>query len=132
MKPLDIQFDDQRTAFEPGELISVSIEWSLPTPPEAIELRAVWNTVGKGTTDIGIEHFITIDSPNPSDSRRIDFPLPDAPYSFSGQLISLVWALELVAVPSKQSCRAEFTMAPGAEELVLEKVNSASSMRFGR
>ncbi len=121
MSQLTIQLDDDRTGFEPGETIPALLDWSLPEPPDAIELRVVWNTVGKGTTDIGVEHAITIDSPNQSDSRRVDVPLPKAPYSFSGKLVSLVWALELVASPSGASCRREITIAPGGSEVELQR-----------
>ena len=126
MSQLAIQLADDRTGFEPGETIPASIEWSLPEPPESIELRVVWNTVGKGTTDIGIEQTITIDSPNQSDSRRIDVPLPRAPYSFSGKLVSLVWALELVALPSGESSRTEITIAPGGSEVELRRSAESS------
>lgn len=121
MSPLNILLDDDRTEFEPGETIWASIEWSLPNAPDSIELRAVWNTVGKGTRDLGIEHSIVFDSPNSSDSRRVEVPLPNAPYSFSGQLVSLVWALELVALPSRESTRKEITIAPGGSEVLLQR-----------
>ena len=123
MTQLAIQLDDNRTGFKPGETISALIEWSLADQPDSIELRVVWNTVGKGTTDVGIEHAITIDSPNQSDSRRIDVPLPKAPYSFSGKLVSLVWALELVVSPSRESCRQEITIAPGGSEVQLRRTS---------
>ena len=121
MKQLAIQLDDDRTGFEPGETIPALIDWSLPGQPDSIELRVVWNTVGKGTTDVGIEHAIMIDSPNQSDSRRVDVPLPKAPYSFSGKLVSLVWALELVVSPSGESYRQEITIAPGGSEVELRR-----------
>lgn len=121
MTQIAIQPDDNRTGFEPGETISALIEWSLADQPDSIELRVVWNTVGKGTTDVGIEHAIMIDSPNQSDSRRVDVPLPKAPYSFSGKLVSLVWALELVVSPSGESYRREITIAPGGSEVELQR-----------
>ena len=64
---------------------------------------------------------ITIDSPNQSDSRRVDVPLPKAPYSFSGKLVSLVWALELVVSPSGESYRREISIAPGGSEVGLRR-----------
>ena len=119
MNQLAIQFDDDRTAFEPGETITVSTEWTLDDEPESIDLRLVWNTVGKGTTDIGVEKTISLETPGQSGSRSVELELPDAPYSFSGKLVSLVWALELVASPANKSCRAEITIAPGACEVML-------------
>jgi hypothetical protein len=120
MNELDIQIDEGRTAFEPGETIGVNLEWSLPRAPSELQLCAVWNTVGKGTTDVGTEQSMTIDSPGAAESRRVEFKLPAAPYSFSGRLISLVWALELVAGRSN-SFRKEITIAPGASEVLLNR-----------
>ncbi len=37
---------------------------------------------------------------------------PRSPYSFSGKLISLIWALELVALPGREAARTEITLAP--------------------
>lgn len=122
MRQLAIQLDDQRTAFEPGENIQATIEWSLPYEPQSLEFRVVWSTAGKGTPDVGIEHTTTIDSPRQQDSRRIELKLPAAPYSFSGTLISLVWALELVVLPTNESFRTEITIAPGAREVLLQRV----------
>lgn len=131
MPDLAIEFEDHRKSFEPGEEISVKLTWDLESAPDAIELRAVWNTEGKGTTDLGVENSVTIESPNSTESRRMSFTLPEAPYSFSGHLISLVWALELVVKPSEQSCRKEFTMAPGATEVILRPVEQPGRFKLG-
>ena len=126
MSQLAIRLDG-RTAFEPGETISVEIEWSLPSPVDAIELRAVWNTVGKGTKDVGIEEILTIASPNVKESRLVNVALPTAPYSFSGTLISLVWALELVVLPSGAACRQEITIAPEGLKIELTAQRAANA-----
>lgn len=120
MSELDIQIEEGRTAFEPGETIGVNLEWSLSSAPSELQLRAVWNTVGKGTTDMGTEQSITIDGPGAAESRRIEFKLPAAPYSFSGSLVSLVWALELVAGHSN-SFRKGIAIGPGASEVLLNR-----------
>lgn len=122
MSYLAIVLDADRTDFEPGESIRAGVEWSLTDPPERIELRVFWNTVGKGTQDIGVEHTVTIDDPSVSGSCQITLELPEAPYSFSGQLVSLVWALEFVALPSGDSCRKEICIAPGRKEVVLTSI----------
>jgi hypothetical protein len=119
MNQLSLQLENGRTEFDPGETISVQVEWKLEEAPETIELRAVWNTAGKGTTDIGIEKTQAIEFPVEAGTRRVDFNLPRAPYSFSGKLISLVWALELVALPSLESCRREITISPNRKEVLL-------------
>lgn len=58
----------------------------------------------------------------PQETRAFRFQLPEAPYSFSGKLISLAWALELIAYPSKEVVRREIVLAPGGSEVRLESV----------
>jgi hypothetical protein len=38
--------------------------------------------------------------------------LPPAPYSFRGVLVSLVWTLELVALPGEEKAVVELIVAP--------------------
>lgn len=121
MSQLAIQPADGRTAFEPSETIAVETQWELDAEPEALEVRLVWNTSGKGGTDISVEKTILIDSPGLAESRSLDIELPAAPYSFSGKYVSLIWALELVARPSNLSCRKEITIAPGQREVLLHR-----------
>lgn len=121
MSQLAIQPADGRTAFEPSETIAVEAQWNLDAEPEALEVRLVWNTSGKGDTDIGVEKTVRFDSPGLAETRRIDVELPAAPYSFSGKYVSLIWALELVASPANQSCRTEITIAPGRREVLLHR-----------
>lgn len=116
---LSLSTVDGRTAFFPGERIDVDLNWNLDEPPEALELRLVWNTAGKGTTDLEVVYTERIDHPLAIDSHRVSLTLPLAPFSFSGRLVSLIWALELIALPSEESARLEITIGPGAQEVVL-------------
>jgi hypothetical protein len=121
MSSLTVQFRDGRQSFSPGESVSVDLRWELESEPDRLELRCVWNTSGKGSTDIGVEKSVSIDTPGRSGSRQINLELPTAPYSFSGKLVSLIWALELVAQPSEESCRQEFILAPDGREVLLHR-----------
>ncbi|TXT38623.1 MAG: hypothetical protein FD138_315 [Planctomycetota bacterium] len=121
MSLLTIKPVDGRTAFEPSETIAVEAQWELDAEPEALEVRLVWNTSGKGDTDIGVEKRISLDSPGLTESRSLEVKLPAAPYSFSGKYVSLIWALELVAHPANTSCRTEITIAPGRREVLLHR-----------
>lgn len=127
MNSLSIQTCDGRTTFDPAETIAVDVQWELADEPDALELRLVWNTSGKGDADIGVEKTIPLDAPGLTGSRRLDVELPAAPYSFSGKLVSLIWALELVAQPSNESSRTEITIAPGRREVLLHRENDSSS-----
>lgn len=121
MSQFTIKPVDGRTTFEPSETIAVEAQWELDAEPEALEVRLVWNTSGKGDTDIGVEKRISLDSPGLAESRSLELKLPAAPYSFSGKYVSLIWALELVAHPANTSCRTEITIAPGQSEVLLHR-----------
>lgn len=127
MNQLEIQIDGGRTEFEPGETIVVHLNWSLPEPPESLKLQLVWNTIGKGTTDRGLEKTIAIDASGREGTHRVELTLPAAPYSFSGKLVSLVWALELMAKRPRAEFRTEMTIAPGRSEILLHKDEASQS-----
>ena len=110
---------DDRTAFKPGEVLELSVLWALPAKPESLEVRLFWFTRGKGTEDIEIISTERIAADAPAGETKVLFTLPVAPYSFSGKLISLIWAAELVAEPGAHSTRFEFTLSPTGKELVL-------------
>jgi len=118
MNELSIRTHDGRTAFEPGERITVVAQWEFDFEPESMEIRVGWTTAGKGTTDKATEKIVPIPGPRHSEAREVVLDLPNAPHSFSGKLISLIWALELVVPPLNPS-RLEITIAPDAQEIRL-------------
>jgi hypothetical protein len=109
-----------RTAGARRELLAGEFEWQLDQPAKSLELHLLWFTRGKGTQDVKVVDQQRLDSPPLRGERSFSFTLPAEPYSFSGRLISLVWALELVAEPGGETERLEFTCAPGGHETVLE------------
>jgi hypothetical protein len=127
MSALFIELRPDRTAFEPGEELAGAVRWQLDTPPRAVELRLFWFTRGKGTEDAGVVETVRFDGPLPEEIRSFRFRLPAAPCSFSGKLISLIWALELVAEPSKEVARREIVVAPGGQEVRLDSVPEEDS-----
>ncbi len=120
MSELKIALREERTQFQPGEEIVGAAGWEFPQPPAALEIRLFWFTRGKGTEDTEVVATQRLENPQTAEARPFRFQLPAAPYSFSGRLISLIWALELVALPSKEAARIEFVMAPEGKEVVLE------------
>lgn len=121
MNSLKIETADGRTQFEPGDTLHVVAQWNLVERPDAMEIRLVWNTRGKGDPDIEIVDVVTISAPPAFDTYRGELQLPIEPYSFSGKLISLMWGLELVAIGSNESTRLDITIAPGGQEIVLQQ-----------
>ena len=127
MSKLKIETLNGRTAFTPGEEIEIIAGWELDEAPEAIEVRLLWYTAGKGTRDVSLAHTERFEAVNKLDGRRFQMKLPAAPYSFSGKLISLLWTLELVVEPSNESERIAITLAPGAQEIVLHPEGAADA-----
>jgi hypothetical protein len=120
MNTLRVETTDGRTAFEPGEEIEVELQWELDEAPQSLELRLVWNTSGKGTTDVEVARAEQIEEPSAAGRVRKTIRLPRSPYSFSGKLVAIIWALELVALPSEESTRLEIVIAPGESEVRFE------------
>ena len=116
--PLTIRTLDDRTAFTPGEEITVVAEWQLADPSPAAELRLVWYTQGKGDADIQIVDRTAIPAPHDTRSHLWRVRLPDSPFSFSGKLITLTWAIELV-FGADQSQRLDIVIAPAGREILL-------------
>lgn len=127
MTELTIELTEDRTGFTPGEEVSGTVSWTTDQTGEEIELRLFWFTRGKGTEDAGVVEKIQFDRPLPHETRPFRFRLPAGPYSFSGRLVSLVWALELVAVTSKTVVRREIEVGPDRREVRLESVASPAA-----
>ena len=108
---------DNRTSRQPGESVEFSALWALQKPPASVEARLFWSTRGKGTEDVEVIATLRVPSPAPAGEHVFRFELPLSPYSFSGRLISLTWAVELIA--GRASARCEFIVAPDGREIVL-------------
>jgi hypothetical protein len=122
MTNLKIDFSNDRTTFRPGEEVAGTVSWSTDQPVQKLELRLFWFTRGKGTQDMGLVETARFEQPSQNETRSFRFRLPEAPYSFSGTLISVVWALELIVHPSKEVTRSEIQVGPQRREVHLEKV----------
>lgn len=114
---LSLTFADGRAQRLPGETVELSALWALEKTPSSVEARLFWFARGKGTEDVGVVATLSVPSPASAGEHVFRFTLPAGPYSFSGKLVSLLWAVELVA--GKQVARCEFVLAPGGREIVL-------------
>lgn len=124
MPDLRIELPDNRTTFSPGETIAGTASWRLDTRPEGVELNLVWSTRGKGTQDVEIVQTVPFADPQATDTRPFTITLPAAPYSFSGQLISLLWTLELNVDPGDQCEPLEIIIAPAGQEVLLPRIKA--------
>ena len=95
------------------------VRWDFDTAPELLELRLFWYTQGKGDEDVGLVEAIPFEAPQAAAEHAFSLELPVGPYSFSGKLISIIWALELVADEGKECKRLGIVLGPQAREVVL-------------
>ena len=116
-----VETHDGTTSFRPGDTVEGTVRWQLPEPPEGIELRLFWSTAGKGDQDLEVVETVPFGNPGAQDRRTFRVRLPEGPYSFSGKLITLSWALEAVAQPGDRSAHVELVVSPTGEELRLHR-----------
>jgi hypothetical protein len=110
---LELALDHGRTQFEPGARAAGVAIWRAALAPLGLELRLSWFLQGKGGRDFKIVQTIPLPDPQPAERRPFILTLPLAPYSFQGVLLSLTWALELVALPGEEKTRVTLVVSPG-------------------
>lgn len=119
MSWIQVETEGGVTAFRPGDVIAGRARWQLGEAPENVELRLFWYTEGKGTQDLEIVETLSFANPAADDRRSFQIRAPKGPYSCSGKLLSLIWALEIVVQPSEESGRTQITISPTGEEVLL-------------
>jgi len=117
---LKIETSGDRRAFAPGETVAGEASWHLAEPARRVELRLFWYTRGKGTQDVGVVEVVPFEDPGEEDARPFSVTIPDGPYSLSGQLISLVWALEVVVEPGGETERVDLIVSPTREAVAVD------------
>jgi len=131
---ISIQLDQASSEFQPGTTLSGKVIWSAAAT-QKIELRLFWFTEGRGTQDIELVEERHWDTTGQGE-ETFEFTLPVEPYSFSGKLISLQWALEAVTLPKENTTtRKIFTLSPNGKELVLssvENTQTADKKKWGK
>ena len=94
---LKIHVESGRDAFHPGESIRGTLEWVGERPPDSVELRLLWYTEGRGDQDVGVARTLRIETPGSVGSQGFHWEAPAGPWSCSGRLLSIRWALEASA-----------------------------------
>lgn len=120
MESIQLDIQGGANAFLPGETVEGTATWQLDKPVETVEVRLFWYTQGKGDQDVGVVETVAFPDPAPADRRGFRIRLPAGPYSFSGKLISLLWALEVVAEPGGRAGRTEITVSPNRREILIQ------------
>lgn len=116
----------KRKDLAPFENVEGSVSWQLESEPRNLELRLFWFTRGRGSEDAeGIQVLALGDTRN--GTRDFSFTLPGEPWSVSGKLVSITWALELVEKKAGGLALEEFTVAPARREIRLAEVAEPKS-----
>ncbi len=116
---MTIEIEANRRTFSPGDTLAGRVSWTLDRDAKSAELRLFWYTSGKGTQNVGVDQTIPFANPEMHDRRDFRLTLPRAPYSCSGSLVSIIWALELIVEPGGKTERVGITLAPGGTEVIL-------------
>ena len=116
MSGLRVVLERDPPSYEPLEEVKGVASWELPEPPAAVEVRLFWYTSGRGDRDQDVVAVERQENPGPSGRLPFTLQLPQAPWTFSGQLVSLVWAVEVVLPEENLAGDAELVMGPGGEE----------------
>jgi hypothetical protein len=117
---MTVEIDGGRTAYLPGERVEGQASWELPEAPRELEVRLFWATSGRGDEDQEVIATEPVPAPAASGWVRFGFELPPGPYSFSGQLVSLAWAVELVAPREEMAASAPIVVGPEGREVRID------------
>jgi hypothetical protein len=119
MEWMRIETRDGANAFLPEETVEGTVGWHFDRPVRSVELRLLWYTEGKGNQDVEVVASLPLADPRLNEVRPFQIRLPAGPYSFSGRLISIAWALEVVAEPGDRAERLPITVSPTRQEILL-------------
>jgi hypothetical protein len=119
VEKLSVVLNEDKVAFAPRETIRGTAQWNLDANPRHLELSLFRYTAGKGTRDVGVVETRRFDEPGAYGEKDFSFTLPDGPYSFSGKLISLIWAIELTCSPGSETIRRGIVLSPTGHEILL-------------
>ncbi len=89
-----IVLEGDRTAWRPHDRVRGEVFWSNSTKAR---LELLWTTRGRG--DVDTETIAAIEWTSPvgeAQAQPFTLELPAAPWSFSGELVTLIWRLRLL------------------------------------
>lgn len=125
-----LYIDIPGTGYRPEETIAGKILWTLDQPPEIVRLTLGWWTEGRGTKDSRIEASREWQTQLLAGEEDFALALPPSPYSFSGTLITLKWALELSVRKGRETAIEHIVVSPTGEPVELPRIDESGSKPF--
>lgn len=117
---IKIELLNEDASYLSGDEVRGTLQWDFrPETREILRLEMRWKTQGKGYEDAEIVKTETIYKPSPYGSHDFAFRLPEGPYSFSGELISVVWMIEAFTETAGDKDECEFIVSPTRKEIIL-------------
>jgi len=127
MNDLRIDIPGGRVSFQPLEEVAGTIAWALEEPPRSLELRLLWMTRGRGIVDSEVVQSMCLETPPAAGDRPFRFRLPDWPYSLAGKLVTVQWALQLLAASPPQQAQVNLIVSPTQRQIELGLPNGGKA-----
>ena len=89
MSELNIQLNSDRNTFVPGQTAEGTISWQFDEEPQKLTLALHWYTRSMAGRQSGMADCIEFERPGLNGSKAFSLKIPQGPYSFKGQLLSL-------------------------------------------
>ena len=122
MSWMNLDTDQGRAAYSPGETVTGSASWQLDAVPKRVELRLIWYTEGQAEQEVRLVGALPFEGALQGENRPFRIDLPAGPYSFRGSLFSIRWGLELVAEHPDESTRLDLVVAPSGQTVTAEAI----------
>lgn len=127
MDNITLFLKDGKITYRPGETIRGELLWDLSQEVQDITINIFWYTNGIGEQDSEIAVTEKISMPLQKGRQSFEIELPLAPYSYTGQITELQWAIEATTMKDKVKDVKEFSMTPDKREIVLPKVEEKAT-----
>ena len=101
----------ERTEFEPGEAVCGTAR---AEGRGKVVVSLLWFTSGRGTEDVGV---VAREEGEVDGELALPFELrlPTTPWTFSGRLVSVQWAVEVSLEPGGEVTRVAIVSGPGRQ-----------------
>ena len=112
-----ISTEGNTTHFGPGEKVRGTAAWEMEKPPGKMRVSIGWRTAGTGMVDEDCIAELEWQETALTGTKDFEFQLPDGPFSYVGDLLSIEWAVtgSCRAVPEE---RFAITVGPGGNAVV--------------